>query len=579
MTYLHCPDRPQTLSREWVASEYAELVERLPAAEASEGAEAWLELFSKWNELKSYVHSEQARLNYAFSKDLTDAEAEEAERVHREEVIPAAESGDAELVAALLASRHQQAVSERFGAQLLRVLKVTEATLAPVNSELRVQVGDLAKQYDKLVASGEVEVGGERLTLARARGRLTSAEPGERREAFEAYYGWFLANRDALADIYDRQVGLRDRMGKQLGHANFVPLGYAGMERTDYGPVESATFRDAVRRFAAPLFQRICEQQAELLGEPSLRPWDAGYHPGLTLPMGVAQPIDEQLDKAGRIFERLSPKLSAHFERMRAEGLIDLENRKGKGAGAYCTSFSDEGRVAIFCNSTGDESDVKTLTHEMGHAFQGWESQWIEAVDLRWPSADACEIHSMGMEFLSLPHLGEYFGEEGGRALLAQPLPQRGLAALLRLRHRRVPALGLRERRRQPGGARRGLRPHPVDLHARHRLVGGGGGLRPDALVRPAAPVPLPLLLHRLRHRRDRGDAAGAPGRPGPRALHGGLPRALPPGRDPQPDRPGGVRGAALALRPGTDEGPDGPRGRAPRRLLGGRVSRREGPR
>ena len=33
------------------------------------------------------------------------------------------------------------------------------------------------------------------------------------------------------------------------------------------------------------------------------------------------------------------------------EGLIDLENRKGKRAGAFCTSFSDEGLVAIFCNS------------------------------------------------------------------------------------------------------------------------------------------------------------------------------------------------------------------------------------
>ena len=201
-------------------------------------------------------------------------------------------------------------------------------------------------------------------------------------------------------------------MGKELGYESFVPLGYAGMQRTDYGASESAAFRAGVRQFAAPLFQEMCEQQAAMLGEATLRPWDAGFHPGLTLPMGVAEPIDQQLDKAGRVFAKLSPKLAEHFERMCREDLIDLENRKGKGAGAYCTSFSDEGRVAIFCNSTGDESDIKTLTHEMGHAFQGWESQWIEAVDLRWPSADACEIHSMGMEFLSLPRLGEFFDDE-----------------------------------------------------------------------------------------------------------------------------------------------------------------------
>jgi M3 family oligoendopeptidase len=97
---------------------------------------------------------------------------------------------------------------------------------------------------------------------------------------------------------------------------------------------------------------------------------------------------------------------------MREEGLIDLENRKGKRAGAYCTSFADEARVAIFCNSTGDQDDVGTLMHEMGHAFQGWESQAIESVDLQWPTSDACEVHSMGMEYLSMPHMTEFFSEE-----------------------------------------------------------------------------------------------------------------------------------------------------------------------
>ena len=97
---------------------------------------------------------------------------------------------------------------------------------------------------------------------------------------------------------------------------------------------------------------------------------------------------------------------------MRNEGLIDLENRKGKRAGAYCTTFSDEGRVAILCNSTGDSDDVGTLTHEMGHAFQGWESQVIESVDLQSPTYDACEIHSMGMEYLSMRHMNEFFNDE-----------------------------------------------------------------------------------------------------------------------------------------------------------------------
>ena len=142
-----------------------------------------------------------------------------------------------------------------------------------------------------------------------------------------------------------------------------------------------------------------------------LKPWDSCYSPSLNLPRGIA-PVEKQVESAQRVFDKLSPVLAAHFRRMREEDLIDLENRKGKRSGAYCTSFSDEGRVAILCNSTGDEDDVRTLMHEMGHAFQGWESQPIEAVDLQWPTSDACEIHSMGMEYLSMKHMDEFFSEE-----------------------------------------------------------------------------------------------------------------------------------------------------------------------
>jgi M3 family oligoendopeptidase len=48
----------------------------------------------------------------------------------------------------------------------------------------------------------------------------------------------------------------------------------------------------------------------------------------------------------------------------------------------------------------------------MGHAFQAWESSWIEPLELRWPTSDAAEIHSMGMEFLALPEIEAYFTPE-----------------------------------------------------------------------------------------------------------------------------------------------------------------------
>ncbi len=412
MSYVHVPERPAALASEYVVERYQALWDRVEGAEAAEDPKAWLELYADWNALKSYVWSEGDRADHRYAQAMADSQAAEAERYQREEVRPKSEEGEARLLEALLVSRHKSAIGNRYGDQLIRVLEVGKEPLAPVNGDLRVEEGALAKRYDAHVAKGEVTIGGESLTLAKARGKTTSEDAATRREAFEAYYGWFLAERETLARIYAEQVTLRDRMGKNLGHTNYVPLGYAGMARTDYGPSQTQAFRDAVEQYASPLFAAIARDQARALGTPTLKPWDRNYHPELTLPTGCAEPVSEQLDKAGRVFARLSPRLADHFERMRELGLIDLENRKNKQAGAYCTAFPDEQKVAILCNSVGNASDVGTLNHEMGHAFQGWESQWIESVDLQWPTSDACEVHSMGMEFLALPYLDEFFSPE-----------------------------------------------------------------------------------------------------------------------------------------------------------------------
>lgn len=408
ITYKHIPNRPEILTMEYVRQRYKKLTDQIVAAEKSEAPNAWLALFADWNELKSYVRSERNRINYALSKDMSDTHWDAAYKYYREQVAPAADDGNSAMANALLRSQHKGAVAARYGRHLIRTLETTVEPLAPVNNELRVKEGDLFDRYEKLVASGEVEVDGKMVTLHVARNLQYSEKAHVRRQAFENHRLWFLKHRETLAGMYHELTQLRDQMGRNLGHANYIPLGYLCRGRTDYGSEEAAAFRASVRQYAVPLQTRIYERQAKAHGTPTLLPWDREYDPSMSLPGGIV-PIVSQLDNAQKIFDALSPKLGQHFARMRNEHLIDLENRKSKRAGAFCTSFSDEGRAAIFCNSTGDAQDVTVLLHEMGHAFQAWESQSIESVDQQWPTSDAAEVHSMGMEYLSMRHVGEYF--------------------------------------------------------------------------------------------------------------------------------------------------------------------------
>lgn len=400
------------IKAETLKAAYEDLRERLPGAEASDDAATMISLCDDWNALKARVGGELRRRSFALTRNMSCAEAEAAEREMRREMAPIAEAGDSAITRAVLNSQHRAALARRFGARLLTVLDFRAECVAPINAELRVEAGDLSRSYDKLVAQGEVEIGGEMMTLAKAKGLISSEDPALREQAFLAYRRWFIAHRDALSEIFSGLVACRTRMGRQLGYDSYTPLGYRGMLRTDYGPNEVKAFRDMVREHVVPVYAELLKAQAQKQGQDSLKPWDLHFDPELTLPAGVALPIETQLDRAAKLFEKISPALSGHFQRMREEGLIDLENRKNKASGAYCTSFPDEKKVAIFCNSVGDQDDVSTLIHEMGHAFQGWESQGIDAVELRSPSYDACEVHSMGLEYLSQPYLGEFFSED-----------------------------------------------------------------------------------------------------------------------------------------------------------------------
>jgi oligoendopeptidase F len=111
------------------------------------------------------------------------------------------------------------------------------------------------------------------------------------------------------------------------------------------------------------------------------------------------------------IFQRVDPELAQYFEIMRNEGLLDLENRKGKAPGGYCTGFPVAQRPFIFMNAVGLSGDVRTLLHESGHAFHNFERFRLPYFQQRIPGLEFAEVASMAMELLASPYLSG--GEEG----------------------------------------------------------------------------------------------------------------------------------------------------------------------
>ena len=83
-----------------------------------------------------------------------------------------------------------------------------------------------------------------------------------------------------------------------------------------------------------------------------------------------------------------------------------------KAGGGFCTSFPTYNVPYIFANFNGTQGDVEVFTHEMGHAFQYWQSRNLPVFDYLWPTLESCEIHSMSLEFLTWSQMDEFFAKD-----------------------------------------------------------------------------------------------------------------------------------------------------------------------
>jgi M3 family oligoendopeptidase len=395
-----------------VEAAYRKVLALVPASDAP--VSQWWACFQAWDTLKKWSDGAIARRRYRENQDTRDAAARDEVRQVREDIEPLVEPLEANLRAAFLAAKCRPELEAKLGPQLFARFSIAQAAYEPSNTPLRARESEIAAEYVRLLGGAALDVAGDSITIMSAVARLSDPDSTTRRIAWNALVGWLEGHADEFHALYDKIIAIRHQMALNLGETDFTPVAYRLMARTDYGPSEVALFREEIREHVVPVMARLRAWQATKLHEVAVSPWDAEYYPGLSLAAGAA-PVDEQLGRMQHMFDRLDPRMAAHFRTMTERGLIDLPTRPGKATGAFCTVFEDSAEAAIFCNSTGNAADVIILTHEMGHAIQVWESLALPAVDLRWPGMDAAEVLSMGLELLSLREIGAFFDEEDSK--------------------------------------------------------------------------------------------------------------------------------------------------------------------
>lgn len=268
----------------------------------------------------------------------------------------------------------------------------------------------LQSEYDKLISSAKINFDGKILNLSQMQPYMQSAIRKIRKESNEMYSNFFESNMYKFDEIFDKMVKLRHKIATKLGYMNFVELAYIRMLRSEYDSHDVEGYRNQVLKYIVPLSVELRERQAKRLGIDDFKYYDKELH----FTTGNAKPNGDKgwmLNNAKIMYGELSPDTKEFFNYMVERDLFDLETKPNKQSGGYCTYIQNYKSPFIFANFNGTSGDVDVLTHEAGHAFQVYESSHIEYPELIFPTYEACEIHSMSMEFITWPWMNLFFEE------------------------------------------------------------------------------------------------------------------------------------------------------------------------
>jgi M3 family oligoendopeptidase len=393
-----------------LAADYGAIDARLNGART---AADWEAALRDWDELRRRLETWHSLTTLHFSQDTRNPRYKEA-REYADALAPKIEAYDVGLKRRFLASPYRTVLEGRLGSHLFALWECDVVTFDPRIEDDLVVEAQISSDYTALLASAEISFDGKTLNLASIGPYLQSADRAVRHAAQHAKWSFFAEHRRELDDLYDRLVTLRRTMAMKLGYESYIPLGYARMRRIDYTQADVARYRDEIVREIVPLAHKVVERRARALGIERPMYWDETIADadGNPQPLGNGDWLVAELTAS---FAAVDPRLGEFARMMREGGFIDYENRPGKALGGYCTSFPTDGQPFIFANFSGTDSDVTTLIHEMGHAFQNWRSREIPNIDEIWPTMESAEIHSMSLEYLAFPQMERFFGEAAER--------------------------------------------------------------------------------------------------------------------------------------------------------------------
>ena len=367
-------------------------------------AKEQLAVMKELEQLRIRTATQETICNIRYTVNTKD-EFYHKEHEYNESMSPVLQEKLQEFNKVLFESPFRKELEEEYGTLLFKNIEIDLKSFSP-------ELIPLIQEYETLCASAQIEFDGKICNLSQLIPYQQNPDRAVRKAAMQAYGNFFDEHQEECDEIYDKLVKNRTEQAHKLGLPSYVELAFLLRRRNCYAPEDIANFRRQVVEDIVPVNNEIKRNQAKRIGISDFKLYDNTYSfaDGNPLPHGTP---DELMEAGRKMYTEMSPETADFIKLMFDHDLFDVLSKEGKAMGGYCTGLPQYHMPFIFANWNGTAGDVDVLTHEAGHAFADYlADKYIEHIDLRDPTMEVCESHSMSMEFLTAPWHHLFFKED-----------------------------------------------------------------------------------------------------------------------------------------------------------------------
>ena len=241
--------------------------------------------------------------------------------------------------------------------------QLPEALEKPV-LKMQLSGGEAFSQLrDKLDATLLVDYDGKQIPLSAVRALAYDGDADTRRRAYEAELASYKKIELPMSFCLNNLKAEGETMAALKGYKGVLDMALAH-SRMDEKTLEAMW--TAIRE-ALPELREYFKAKGRLLGHENGLPF---YD--LFAPVGQSTrtyTVEEARALLLDLFGKFCPEMGEMMRTAFDEGWIDMFPREGKSGGAFCSGYYAKNISRVMTNFAGSASDVSTLAHELGHAF------------------------------------------------------------------------------------------------------------------------------------------------------------------------------------------------------------------